>query len=105
MSKISKADVLRYGQGDPDFSEARNRAIIKRTIEKTNANYKKKQKMIDEGLAERADVLASYMRHQLNKKEMSIEEYAGWEQMRRFVGEERLLRLQQLARSRQKLLI
>jgi hypothetical protein len=99
MSKLSKADVDRFGLlGDPGFSEARNKAIIEKTIRDTEANHARKQKLIDEGLAERSDLMMSYIRSMLqNNKDMDITQYAGWETMKRLWGEARVRDLQERA--------
>lgn len=96
---VSAVDVQRYGlDGDPDFSEARNRAIYKSAEDKSKKLYEKKQKMIAEGIAERSDLVYSYIRHQLdNKKDMEITEYAGWENMKKLWGETRVRELQDAA--------
>lgn len=87
--------------GDPDFSESRNRSIYKNAEKKSKENYERKQKMIAEGIAERVDVIYSYIRNQMqNKKDMPIEEYTGWHKMKELWGQTRVQELQELMRKK-----
>ncbi len=91
-SALTSKDVQRYGiGGDPGFSEARNRAVIDATIKKTDEIYKQKKAMAHEGIAERADLVYSYIRHLHDTgSDMQIEDYAGWEEMKKIWGLRRI---------------
>jgi len=83
-------DIARFGVGDANFDAKRNKSIIERTIQKTNARYKSKAKEMDNGLQERSHLIASYLKHMEDtNKDMPIEKYAGWEKMKAVWGEAR----------------
>lgn len=99
IAHLTDKDVKRYGLlGDPDFDEARNKRIIKKTIEDHDKVMKAKIKRIDEGIAERSDMLASYIRHVTNKSsDKSFEEYVGWNNIKHLWGEARVAELKERA--------
>jgi hypothetical protein len=97
--EISQKDKLRYREPDPDFNEEHNRDVIADTIKKTDANHKRKAKMWDEGIRERADAVYSYIRHTASggKSDKTIDQYLGKENMMRLLGQERLRELKMRA--------
>lgn len=103
---LSPEDMFRYGDnGDADFNADRNKSIIARTIKKTNANYKRRKKMANEGIQERSHLIASYIRHMEERnKDMTIEDYAGWFNLKKLWGETRAEEMQQLARLQGKII-
>lgn len=74
---------------DPDFSPERTRALIKRTVEKTNKFYKTLHKATEDSLGERVDILTSYAMHTLNGKNegKTLEQYLGRSLYTKVVGE------------------
>lgn len=99
-TQLKKADVQRYGLlGDSGFSAAWNQDQIKKSIIRAEEMHKKRKQDINEGIAERADLVYSYIRHMVdNKKDMKIEEYAGWHNLKALWGQRRLLEIQDRAR-------
>lgn len=99
LNNLTKEDVQKYGLGgDPGFSAARNEAVIKHTIKRTEDIYKKRRKEADEGIAERSELVYSYIRHMDdNNKDLKIEDYAGWHNLKALWGENRLRELQDRA--------
>lgn len=100
MSKhLTKEDVDRYGlTGDPGFSPNRNEAVIKHTIKRAEELRKLKKQRIQEGLEERSDMVYGYIRKMLDSgKDMKIEDYAGWHNMKKLWGETRVKEMQDRA--------
>lgn len=95
---VSPEDIANFGLGDEDFDAARNKRVIANTIKKTNDNYKRRKKELDEGLQERSHFIAGYIKHLVDSNgNIPIEKYAGWEQMKKFWGEARVAEIKQRA--------
>lgn len=95
---VSPNDIAQFGLGDADFDADRNRRIIADTVKKTNENYKRKRKLLDDGLQERSHFLANYIEHITNNNsDMPVEKYAGWKQAKTLWGEARRDELQKRA--------
>jgi len=106
MVQVTEKDRLRFGATpDPDFSEERNKRIIAATIKNADKNLKRKQKLFDEGLRDRADMVYSFIRHISSggKQDKTIEQYLGRDRMMQLMGEERVHELQQMASLQSKL--
>lgn len=100
MSKhLTQQDVQRYGiRPDPGFSAAHNEAVIKHTIKRSKEILEERQKRINEGLEERSDLVYSYIRHMDNKnKDIKIEDYAGWHNLKALWSESRVRDIQERA--------
>lgn len=99
----SAEDQARYGSGSLDLNAVKrhNDSVIARTILATDKNYKLKKKKFDEGVAERADLISSYIKHMVDKKkDMTIEQYAGYENLLKLRGQSRVEELQKRALDR-----
>lgn len=100
MSKdLTQRDVQRYGiLPDPDFSPAHNEAVIKHSIKRSKEIFRERQKRINEGLEERSDLVYSYIRHMdRHNKDISIEDYAGWHNLKALWSESRVRDIQERA--------
>ena len=97
---LSQEDVQRYGLGgDPNFSAKRNQEIIAETIRETEENYRRRMKLIDEGLAERAELVTYYIKHLIDHDDnKSFDDYAGKATLRKLWGQSRIEDLQNRAR-------
>ena len=97
---LSREDIQRYGFGsDPNFSAKRNEQIIAETIAATEANYKRRMKLIEEGLAERSELVTYYIKHLIDgKSEKSFDDYAGKAALRKLWGQARIEDLQRRAK-------
>lgn len=97
---LDKETVKRYGlKGDPNFSAKRNRQVIAETIAETDANYKRRLKEIEEGIAERSELVTYYIKHLIDhKSDQTIESYAGKETLHRLWGKARIEDLQRRAK-------
>ena len=101
MSKhLTKQDVDKYGlAGDPGFNPNRNEAVIKHTIKRAEELRKQRKQQIDDGLEERSDMVYGYIRKMLDTgKDMKIEDYAGWHNLKKLWGETRVREIQDRAR-------
>jgi hypothetical protein len=107
MVRVTEKDRLRFGAiPDPDFSEERNRKVIAATIKNADDNQKRKQKLFDEGLRDRSDMVYSFIRHisRGGNEDKTIEKYLGRERMMKLMGEERILEMQRMLSMQDKLL-
>lgn len=60
---------------DPNFSPARNKAVIEGTIKKYNEMREKKKHAYDDAYAERADAVVSYLRTADKKPGYALEKF------------------------------
>lgn len=99
IAHLTSEDVKRYGtQGDPNFNAAHNKAVIDKTIKDHDKVMKAKIKRMNEGIAERTDMLSSYIMNITNKNsDKTFEEYVGWNNMKRVWGEARVSELKERA--------
>lgn len=97
---IQAIDAQRFGtEGDPGFSAQWNEAVIKRSIERADEIKKQKEERIQAGLEERSDLVYSYIRKMLKSgKDMKIEDYAGWHNLKALWGETRVRDIQERAK-------
>ena len=95
---VKSEDIVRYGVGDGEFDEERNKRIISNSIKKTNDNYIRKMKQADDGLQKRSHLIAAYIQHLVDTNgNIPIEKYAGWETMKTLWGEARVQEIQRRA--------
>lgn len=82
LPKVDKKD-WKYVKPDPDpgFDPERNKRIIENTIKKYEATRKRKEAVFSEGLAERADAAAFYVKHLAKGKSTPAEKYFGRRQL------------------------
>ena len=92
MDPLKKDDLLlsrKYGVfQDPDFSAKRNKAIVERTIRKTDMMQKRKQKEYDDLLGERTTAVASFLKHVGRGKHNNVVTYFGRRELARLRGED-----------------
>ena len=60
---------------DPDFSPAKNKAVIENTIKKVRAMRKKKAEEYKDPYAERVDAMVSFLKHAERTKNGKIKKY------------------------------
>lgn len=70
-----------------EFSPERNKAVVNQTISETETYFRKLHEVLDNGLGERIDILASYGTYRFNKGEKSFKDYAGKQLYTRLIGE------------------
>lgn len=87
--------------GDPGYNYDRNQKIIEGTIKKYNAMRRQKVKEFHEGLAERNDVIISWVKS-MQGSNKPIERYLGREWMTKLVGEKILTRINKLREIRER---
>lgn len=92
MNLLKKDDLLlsqKYGVfEDPDFSPARNKATIERTIKKMDQMQKKKLKDYTNQIRERSSAVASFFKHVNQGKHNNIFKYFGKRELARLRGED-----------------
>jgi hypothetical protein len=74
-------------EGEPGFNPDHNKAVIERTIRKTDALRKKKLKQYIDALGERSDAVATYLKSRTAEGNSPIERYFGKKLMSRLRGE------------------
>lgn len=78
LPKVDKKDwKYMTANADPTFSPERNKRIIDKTIKNYEAMLLKKERMFTEGLAERTDAAAYYVKHLQKGKSTPAEKYFG----------------------------
>lgn len=79
LTKEEKEDYKKYfiERGDPGFSPARNKATLERTIAKMDKLRAQKRKEYEEGVRERADAVATYLRSRIAQGSTPVEKYFG----------------------------
>lgn len=87
--------------GDPDFNYDRNQAIIDGSILKYKEMQKKKIKDFNNGLAERNDVIITWVKS-LSGSNNPIEKYLGKQWMTKLVGEKILTNLKKVQEIRER---
>ena len=100
---ISAEDRHRFSNkqhidGDPDFSEKRNREIINKTIKNSEEVRKKKKEEYRDGLLERSDLIYSYINHIYGAgghSDKSLYDYAGRENVMKLLGEQKMREIMQ----------
>ena len=100
MVQVTQQDKMRFGSTpDVDFNEEHNRNVIAATIKNADENVKRKQKLFNEGLRDRADMVYSFIRHISSggNQDKTIEKYLGKDRMMKLMGEERVNQLKQMA--------
>jgi len=92
MNPLKKDDLLlsqKYGIfEDPDFSPARNRAVVEKTIKKMDKMQKEKLKDYTNQIRDRSSAVASFFKHVNNGKHNNILKYFGKRELARLRGED-----------------
>lgn len=79
---------------DPDFSPENNKRVIEDVIQKGEIMAKRKQKEAEDGIRERNDAIASYLKDTVEGKTKSnVEKYFGSQELARLRGKEILNKL------------
>jgi hypothetical protein len=96
LTSSQKEDYERFyvAEGDPDFSPARNKAIIEGTIKKYEAYRRKKDKEYVDSIRERADAVATYLKHVDQKSDTPVEKYFSKSELAYLRGQQIVERLQ-----------
>lgn len=87
--RVSMADLKRFWveRPDPDFDPKHNEDVIANSIKKAEAHRLAMQKLQREGLAERANALATYVKARTSgKTHKTAESYFGRKELARLAG-------------------
>lgn len=101
MDNLIQAEDSKYyiAKPDPNFSPARNKAIIEETIKDTEKFFNSMAvKVIDE-INNRADILATYGVYRFNRGEKTFKDYVGKQMFQNLIGEKILDRVRLLEES------
>lgn len=96
MDKIDPKDYIYLEQmpeGDPDFDESRNKAVIAGVIRKTDKMYRQKRREFQEGLRENTQAATHYLKALEGGASTNAEKYFGRRELARLRGEEVLNKL------------
>jgi len=97
MDLLKKDDILlanKYGVlPDPDFSVAKNEAVIAATIAKTNKRIEEKMKLWNESMRERAEATASFLKHVDAGRDNNVTRYFGRHELARLRGQDIITQL------------
>ncbi len=94
MSIIQPEDYHKVvAKPDPNFSPARNKAIINETIKDTEAYFAKLGKVINDELGNRIDIFSSYGVYRFNKGDKNFDKYAGKRLVSQLIGEKILSKI------------
>jgi len=79
IKEEQKRDIALYfvEKGEAGFSPERNKAVIERTIKKSNLLRKKKALQYRENVQERADAVATYIKSRIAEGNTPVEKYFG----------------------------
>lgn len=83
-------------KADPGFVKRHNDDVIERTIKKHEANIFKKRKGFAEQVAERSDVVASYLKSRWAQEGNPIDTYITRELMAQMRGQKRIEKIHRL---------
>lgn len=88
IQEEQKRDVALYfvEDGEAGFNPAWNKAVIERTIKKSEALRRKKAKQYVENIRERADAVATYLKSRVAEGSTPIEKYFGKRMMAHLAG-------------------
>ncbi len=81
-------------KGEEGFSPEYNKMVIEKTIQKTQANRKKKQKEYIESLRERSDAVATYLKSRAADSNRPVEAYFSKRELAHLRGEKIVEKLQ-----------
>ena len=87
--RVSTADMKQFWQErpDPDFSPERNKAVIASSIRKAEKHRAEMQRLQAEGLAERTNALATYVKARVDgRTHKTADDYFGRKEMARLAG-------------------
>lgn len=92
MDPLKQDDLmlsLKYGvTEDADFSAKRNKEVIDRTIKKMELRKAQKEKEYVSSIRERAEAVASFLKHVNNGKDNNVVKYFGRREIARLRGED-----------------
>ena len=74
-------------EGEPGFNPAHNKWVIEHTMKKYAQNKKKKAKLYNEAVRERADAVATYLKSHTAEGSTPVEKYFGRKWMSYLRGE------------------
>jgi len=89
-------ELLKFKYGvleDPNFSAENNQKIIARTIQKSEMARINKMKVWNESMRDRADAVASFLKHVDSGKHNNVVNYFGRKELARLRGEDILTQL------------
>jgi hypothetical protein len=94
--RVSMADMKRFWKErpDPDFDPKHNEDVIKRSIARAEKHRRDMQKLQREGLAERTNALASYIKYLDRGGSKDVEGYFGKRQLAELQGKKVMTILQ-----------
>lgn len=94
--RVSSEDMKRFWKErpDPDFSEAHNEDVIARSIARAVKHREEMRKLQTEGIRERANALASFIKYQDHGGVKNAETYFGRKEMARLQGKKVIQMLQ-----------
>ena len=99
MTMKDKINPLDWGymeqnpEGDPDFNEDRNNEVIANVIKKTDKMRRQKSREFQQGLRERNEATAQYLKALEGGASTNAEKYFGRRELARLRGEEVLNKL------------
>jgi len=89
-------ELLKYKYGvdeDPNFSPDKNKEVIERTIAKAEKEKNEKSKVWNENISERAEAIASFLKHVESGKNNSVIDYFGRRKLAELRGEDIITQL------------
>jgi hypothetical protein len=92
MADFTKNEILDFkkwylDKPEEGFSPKRNKKIIEESILKSQLMRQRKNKDYVETIRERADAVASYLKHIMNGHEKGVEAYFGRQELARLRGQ------------------
>jgi hypothetical protein len=98
--KVQKKDYEKFYvlNPEPEFSPEHNKRVIEGSIKKYEAKQKEAMDTFRQGLGERSDMVASYLKSNAVQSNKPIDKYLGKAMMARLRGEEIIDRLQMLSK-------
>lgn len=96
--KVSVRDMKKYWRehADPGFSEARNKATVKRVIEHNEKMFKKMREGLDEATRERAHAVAYFFDYKKRGGGKDVVGYLGNRELARLRGDELVEKLKRV---------
>jgi len=88
LTKDQKRDHRKFfkEKGDIGFSPKRNKTVVDGTIKKYEAMRKQRSKQYGEQVRDRADAVATYLKHLAYGKSTTVEKYFGRKELARLQG-------------------
>jgi hypothetical protein len=100
MTKVDKKDYKKFYVLDPEpeFSPEHNKAVIDNSIKRYELKQKQVMDKFREGVGERSDMVATYLKSNAAQSNKPIDKYLGKTWMTRLRGEEIIDRLKMLSK-------